>query len=117
MTQSSRLKIASYPLSMGVPLLVPLGVTLGVSWLAAIVLFGVLPWLGLIVGEDHSLPLVGLRRSRILVAYLHLLPRLYFVVWAAVLLWSAHYASAASLRLIDFLGLALSVGLSSALWI
>jgi alkane 1-monooxygenase len=47
---------------------------------------------------------------------LHLLPRLYVFVWAAVLVWSAHYASA-SLRLVDFVGLVLSVGLSSALGI
>ena len=91
-TASSRLKLCGYPLAVGMPLLAPVGIRLHMPWLAPLVVFGVFPLMGLLIGEDRSLPLVGLRRSRALVAYLEWLPRLYAAVWIVALLWSLAYA-------------------------
>ncbi len=109
-----RLKLLSYPLCLLVPLLVPLGVTAGTYWLSPILVFGVLPMLGLVVGHDHTLPVVGLRTSRVVVAYLHALPRLYGLVWAATVAWSAHHAALNALTTAEWVGLVVSVGISSA---
>ena len=76
MMQSPALKTAGYSLCLTVPMLVPLGAAVGVHWLAPIVLFGMLPILGLLVGQDKAPPVVGLRRARGLVFYLDALPRL-----------------------------------------
>ena len=83
-------------------------------WLAPIVVFGLFPVLGLLIGEDHSLPLVGLRRFPLLVAYLEFLPRIYAVVWMATLAWAAGFASRMDLSGTDLAGLSISVGIGSA---
>ena len=64
MAGNSSVKLAGYPLGVSLPLLAPIGVWLGIPWLALLVVFGLLPVLGLLVGEDHSLPIVGLRHAR-----------------------------------------------------
>ena len=115
MANNPKIKLAGYPLSLGIPLLAPIGVWLGTPWLAVIVVFGLLPILGLLVGEDRSLPVPGLRRSRALVTYLDFLPRIYALVWIATLAWAASYAEYADLSTANFAGLILSVGISSAL--
>lgn len=115
MAKNPKLKLAGYPLSLGIPLLAPIGVWLGTPWLAVIVVFGLLPILGVLVGEDRSLPIPGLRRSRALVTYLDFLPRIYALVWIATLAWAATYAEYAVLSTANSAGLILSVGISSAL--
>ena len=60
MMRSPTLKLAGFALCLGMPLLTPLGIREGSPWLAAIVVFGLFPILGLLIGEDHSLPMVGL---------------------------------------------------------
>jgi alkane 1-monooxygenase len=96
------------------PLLAPLGVWLDILWLSPIVVFGLFPFLGLLIGEDHSLPVVGLRRSRALVAYLDFLPRIYALVWMATLMWAVGYASSTNLGGIALAALTVSVGIGSA---
>jgi alkane 1-monooxygenase len=96
------------------PLLAPLGVWLDISWLSPLLVFGLFPLLGLLIGEDHSLPVVGLRRSRALVAYLDFLPRIYALVWMATLMWAAGYASSTNLGGIALAALTVSVGIGSA---
>jgi alkane 1-monooxygenase len=115
MTRSGRIKLFGYPLCLAVPLLVPLGVTAGSVWLAPVILFGALPVLSLIVGEDASLPLVGLRSSPKLVLYLHVLPRLYALVWVATLAWMLSYAAGAGLHTLELVGLTIGLGVSSAI--
>src|SRR5438552_18789235 len=91
MMRSPVLKMTGFALCLGMPLLTPLGVREGSPWLAAMVVFGLFPILGLLLGEDHSLPMVGLRRSRLLVDYLHNLPRIYAAVRIGTLAWAAGY--------------------------
>jgi alkane 1-monooxygenase len=114
MMGSPILKLAGFALCLAMPLLTPLGVRLGSPWLAALVVFGAFPILGLLVGEDHSLPLVGLRRSRVRIAYLHNLPRIYAAVWAGTLAWAASYAARSDLSPETLAGLIVSVGIGSA---
>lgn len=114
MTGKSSLKIAGYSLSLGIPLLAPLGVAMGMTWLSLLVGLGVFPLLGLLCGEDRSLPILGLRRSPTLVAYLDNLPRLYALVWMTTIAWAATYAAHADLTIIGFAGLVVSVGVASA---
>jgi alkane 1-monooxygenase len=97
------------------PLLAPLGVWLDIPWLSPLVVFGLFPFLGLLIGEDHSLPIAGLRRSPAFVAYLDFLPRIYAVVWMATLTWAAGYASSMNLSGAGLAGLMVSVGIGSAL--
>lgn len=114
MAANSTLKLAGYALCLCMPLLAPLGVWLHTPWLSPIVVFGLFPVLGLLIGEDHSLPLVGLRRFLLLVAYLEFLPRIYAVVWMATLAWAAGFASRMGLSGADLAGLSISVGIGSA---
>ena len=88
-----KLKLAGYPLALGMPLLAPLGVASGLPWLAPLVVFGFFPVLGLLIGEDRSLPVPGLRCSSALIAYLDWLPRVFGAVWIASLLWALGYAA------------------------
>ena len=111
---SPTLKLAGYPLALGMPLLAPLGVQLEAPWLAPLVVFGLFPLLGLMIGEDRSLPVAGLRRSRLLVAYLDLLPRLFAVVWIGTLAWSLGYAARAESGPAAFAWLIVGVGIGSA---
>ena len=96
------------------PLLAPLGLWLRMPWLAPILVFGLFPVLGLLIGEDRSLPVVGLRRSRLLVAYLDFLPRIYALAWMVTLLWAAGYAFRMNLGGTALAALTVSVGLGSA---
>ena len=114
MTGSSTVKLAGYTLCLGMPLLTPLGVWLDIPWLAPLVVFGLFPFLGLVIGEDRSLPIVGLRRSPALVAYLDSLPRIYALVWMATLVWAAGYASVANLSGSYLAALTVSVGIGGA---
>jgi alkane 1-monooxygenase len=115
MMQNAYLKLVSYPLCLLVPLLVPLGATAGTYWLSPIIVFGVLPVLGILVGQDHTLPVMGLRTSRLVVAYLRALPRVYGIVWLVTLAWSARHAAQTTLSAAEFAGLVLSIGISSAI--
>src|SRR5882672_7998649 len=114
MMRSPVLKVAGFVLCLGMPVLTPLGVHAGSPWLAALVVFGLFPILGLLVGEDYSLPLVGLRRSRLFVDYLHNLPRIYAAVWIGTLAWAADYAARSDLSAGTMAGLIVSVGIGSA---
>ncbi len=114
MANNATVKLAGYPLSLGMPLLAPLGVGLDIPWLALLVVFGLLPILGLVIGEDHSLPMPGLRRSRALVAYLDVLPRVYAIIWMATVVWAASYAARADLSVANLVTLTVSVGIGSA---
>lgn len=111
---SSRLKLAGYPLAIGMPLLAPLGVHIGMPWVVPLIVFGLFPILGLMIGEDRSLPMAGLRRSRFLVAYLDLLPRLFAAVWIGTLAWSFMYVARAELAAGAFAWMIVSVGIGSA---
>src|SRR5581483_8181607 len=112
--ESSRLKVCCYPLALGMPLLAPLGVSSGLPWLAPLVVFGLFPIIGLIVGEDRSLPLVGLRKSRWLVAYLDWLPRLYAAVWIGAVVWALDYVGNVAPRPAEIGWLIVAVGIGSA---
>jgi alkane 1-monooxygenase len=114
MAGSPTVKLAGYVLCLGIPLLAPIGVWLEAPWLAVLVVFGILPILGFLVGEDRSLPIVGLRRSPALVAYLDFLPRIYALVWMGTLAWAAAFAAHTDLSLASFAALTLSVGIGSA---
>lgn len=111
---SPTLKLAGYSLALAMPLLAPLGMHLGMPWLAPLVVFGVLPVLGLVVGEDRVLPLAGLRRSPALMAYLEWLPRVYGVIWTAVLVWAADHVARADLGGSATGWLIISAGIGSA---
>jgi len=114
MAGSPAVKLAGYALCLGMPLLAPLGVWLDIPWLSPLVVFGLFPFLGLVIGEDRSLPVVGLRRSQALVAYLDSLPRIYALVWIATLVWAAGYASSTTLSGAHLAALTVSVGIGSA---
>src|SRR5690349_14659174 len=114
MMRSPVLKVVGFALCLGMPLLTPLGVREGSPWLAGVVRFGLFAILGLLIGEDHSLPMVELRRSRLLVDYLDNLPRIYAVVWIGTLAWAADYAAPSDLRAWTMAGLIVSVGIGSA---
>ena len=117
---SPTVKLAGFVLALGMPLLAPLGVWLDLPWLAPLIVFGVFPILGLIVGEDRALPLVGMRRSPWLVAYLEWLPRIYGAVWITALVWAATYVArenpggAAVAWLIVGVGIASAVAICTA---
>lgn len=96
-------------------MLVPLGVGVGAYWLSPIVLFGVLPFLGLLVGQDNAPPVVGLRDAPLLMFYLNWLPRLYGVVWSLTVVWTADFVSSSAVPVSGFAGIVTGVGLSSAL--
>src|SRR5258708_24348569 len=114
MMRSPTLKLAGFALCLGMPLLTPLGIREGSPWLAAFVAFGLFPILGLLIGEDRSLPMVGLRRSRLLVGYLDYLPRIYAAVWIGTLIWAVDYAARSDLSPGTLAGLIVSVGIGSA---
>ena len=114
MAESSTLKLAGYPLCLCMPLLAPLGFWLHTPWLSPILVFGLFPVLGLLIGEDRSLPVVGLHRSPLLVAYLDFLPRIYALAWMATLAWAAGYASSMNLSGTDLTALIVGVGFGSA---
>ena len=112
--ENASAKLAGYSLALGVPLLTPLGVAAGMPWLAPLIVFGIFPILGLMIGEDRSLPVLGLQRSAWRVAYLEWLPRIYAVVWLATLLWSAGYVANADVDAGTIAWLIVSVGIGSA---
>jgi len=114
MAGSSSVKLTGYVLCLGMPLLAPLGASVGVPWLSLLVVFGLFPFVALVIGEDHSLPVVGLRRARALVAYLDSLPQIYALIWMATLVWAAGYASSGDLSGINLVALTVSVGIGSA---
>jgi len=114
MTESSTVKLGGYPLCLCMPLLAPLGVWLHTPWLSPILVFGFCPVLGLMIGEDRSPPVVGLRGSPLLIAYLDFLPRIYALVWMATLMWAAEYASRMNLGGTGIAALIVSVGIGSA---
>lgn len=115
MVENPAVKLAGHALCLGIPLLAPLGMWLDMPWLSPLVVFGFFPLLGLLVGEDHSLPVVGLRRSPALVAYLDQLPRIYAFVWIATLVWAASYAARTDLSVVSLMGLMASIGIGSAI--
>ena len=115
MVANSTVKLAGHALCLGMPLLAPLGVRLGFPWLSPLIVFGAFPVLGILIGEDTSLPVVGLRRSRALLAYLHFLPWMYAAVWLTTLIWAAAYVAGTDLSIAAFAGLTLSVGIASAI--
>src|SRR5258708_24277961 len=96
---SSSLKLAGYPLAFGMPLLAPLGVWLDIPWLAPLIVFGFFPVLGLVVGEDRSLPIVGLRRSSALGWDFDFLPPIYAVILISALAWAVTYLSPTELTI------------------
>ena len=106
--------LAGYGLCLGMPLLAPAGVWLRVPWLAPLVVFGLFPFVSLVIGEDHSLPIAGLRRWPGLVAYLDSLPRIYGRHWMGTLAWAARYASRTTLSGTHLAALTVSVGSGSA---
>lgn len=114
MTRSAEIKIAGYALALAIPMLAPVAFAVGLPWLPPIVVFGLLPILSLVIGEDQSLPVVGLRRDPARVAFLHALPRLYGAVWIVCLVWAASYAARMDLTAAQFAALTLSVGIASA---
>lgn len=114
MAESSTVKLAGHALCLGMPLLAPLGIWLDIPWLSPLVAFGLFPILGFLVGEDHSLPVVGLRRSPALVAYLEHLPRIYALAWITTLVWAVSYAGHTDLSVATLTGLTVSVGIGSA---
>ena len=114
MTGSPALKVAGFALSLAVPLLTPLGVGTGAAWLAPAVVFGILPVLGLAIGEDRSLPNVELYRSAIVRRYLRNLPRVYAGVWILVLVWAMSLAAGADFRVREYLWIVVSLGIASA---
>ncbi|MBI4292139.1 MAG: alkane 1-monooxygenase [Betaproteobacteria bacterium] len=114
MAENSRLKLAGYPLCLCMPLLAPLSVWLHTPWLSPIVVFGLFPVLGLLIGEDRSPPVVGLRGSPLMVAYLDFLPRIYALVWMGTLAWAAGYAFRMNLSGAGLAALTVSVGFGSA---
>lgn len=115
MIRSPEVKIAGYSLAIAIPALAPTAFAIGVPWLAPVIVFGVLPLLSLVIGEDRSLPVVGLHRNSARMAYLHVLPRLYGWVWILCLIWAADYASRVDLTAGQFAALIVSVGIGSAL--
>lgn len=115
MTSNQHLKLAAFSLCLAVPLLVPLGATVGTTWLSPLVMFGVCPLLGLIIGQENSLPFPGLRRSSVRLAYLRALPRVYVIVWAGTLLWTAAFAARSQPSFGQFVGLIIGIGAASAL--
>lgn len=114
MAGSPPVKLAGYGLCLGMPLLASAGVWLGVPWLAPLVVFGLFPFVSLVIGEDHSLPIAGLRRWPGLVAYLDSLPRIYGLTWMGTLAWAARYASRTALSGTHLAALTVSVGIGSA---
>ena len=114
MTGSAAVKLVGYAFALAMPLLVPLGMSVGFPWLSPVIVFGVFPILGLLIGEDRSPPVIGLRRSWTLVTYLDFLPRIYGVVWMATVVWAASYAAETRLSAASLAGLTLSVGIGSA---
>ncbi|MBE0623913.1 MAG: fatty acid desaturase [Burkholderiales bacterium] len=114
MADSSTLKLAAFPLCLCMPLLAPFGLWLDTPWLAPILVFGLCPVLGLLIGQDRALPVVGLHRHPLLLAYLDFLPRIYALVWIAILTWAAGYASRMNLSGPALAALTVSVGLGSA---
>ena len=114
MAESSTLKLAGYTLCLCMPLLAPLGLWLHTPWLSPILVFGLFPVLGALIGEDRSLPVVGLHRSPMLVAYLDFLPRMYALAWMATLTWAAGYASRMNLSGTGLTALIVGVGFGSA---
>jgi alkane 1-monooxygenase len=114
MNRSGAIKLAAYPLCLTVPLLAPLGVWIGWPWLTPLVVFGVFPLLGLAIGEDESVTPALAQRSRLVTTYLYVLPRLYAVLWLAVVVWAAWFIAQEG-RQAMLLGLTVSVGISSAI--
>src|SRR5258708_32087290 len=114
MMRSPTLKLAGFALCLGMPLLTPLGIREWSACVAGVVVFGLFPSLGLLVGEEHSVPMVGLRPSRLLVDYLDNLPRIYAAVWIGTLAWAADYAARSDLSAGTMAGLIVSVGIGSA---
>ena len=93
------------------PLLTPLGIGMRAPWLAPLIVFGLFPVLGLLIGEDRSLPPIELSSSRIVMWYLHNLPRIYALVWISVLIWAARYAARSELTPWAYGWLIVSVGI------
>lgn len=108
------LKLAGYSLALGMPLLAPAGIAVEMPWLAPLIVFGIFPLLGLVVGEDRSLPVASMHRSPMLLAYLHWLPRIFALVWIAVLVWAVDYVERAELTAAGVAWLVVSVGIGSA---
>lgn len=115
--ENASVKLAGYSLALGMPLLTPLGVAADMPWLAPLVVFGIFPILGLLIGEDRSLPVLGLQRSAWRVAYLEWLPRIYAFVWVATLLWAAAYVTNVQADGATIAWLVVSVGIGSAVGI
>lgn len=79
------LAFSGFPL---IPVLVPIGYYVGLPWLMPAFVFIGIPLADLLIGEDKT---VSVRRPSVLVlAWLRAIPRLYVVLWLAMLAWGAH---------------------------
>lgn len=112
--QSAHIKIAGYSLALLLPVLVGGSIAVGLPWLPVIIVFGFLPMLSLAVGEDMTLPSVGLRTSPAALAYLDMLPRAYGIAWLVMLAWAIDCGAAHEQRALSAVGVVLSVGIASA---
>ena len=117
MNRIARVKFFGYSLALLVPVFVLVCVIADTAWIPPIVFFFVLPILSLIVGEDESPPLLGLRRSSIAMAYLHALPRFYGFILIAVLLATIAHTADAALSALTMVYLIVSLGVISAVGI
>jgi len=115
MMRNAGVKAAGYSLCVLTPMLAVLGIALGLPWLSPIVVFGVFPLLGLLIGEDRSSPLLNIERKPALKMYLEMMPRLYAIVWMVTLWWGCGHAARTQLSTVDLAALIVSLGLASAL--
>jgi alkane 1-monooxygenase len=107
-------KSLAFTLCLSVPLMCPLGAMAGTYWLCPLLFFVVLPLAGRLMGGDPTSyhPLVV--PSRPWKIYFQWLPYCYLPLWFAAFCWSASAMSHHVMNSLDVAGLALSLGIVSA---
>jgi alkane 1-monooxygenase len=107
-------KPVGFALCLLVPVLPFLGYQINNAWLTPILFFLVLPLLGRALPDDATPLIDSLSLPTVLRVYYRWLPRLYFPLWVASLMWAAQIISSVNALVSIILGLFVSTAIVSA---
>lgn len=109
------LKSAAFLAMPGIPLLVTLGIKLGMPWLSFVVVYILVPLLDLFIGRDPTNPYVeGASVKTTSTAYFYAIPHAYMLVWLATLLYTIYQVSVTDMSTVDLIWVTLALGNASS---
>lgn len=106
-------KAIGYALFPAIPLLAPLGWMIGTAWLLPIAVFVAIPVFDRLIGADRTNSEDVARNVRGS-GYFDAIPLVFIPIWLGCLAWGAELAARTLLTPLEWLGIALSLGIMSA---